>query len=83
MEKTAAALQKCKDYGYMHMGEWDVLWSITAKAMLAAEILRPGVCVRVCVCASVFDASIISFSASVCLGGCEHSCGRTNSGMST
>ncbi len=31
-----------KDYGYMHMGDWDVLWSITAKAMLAAEILRPG-----------------------------------------
>jgi hypothetical protein len=26
----------------MHMGEWDFLWSITAKAMLAAEILRPG-----------------------------------------
>ncbi|KAF5835207.1 tubulin-tyrosine ligase family-domain-containing protein [Dunaliella salina] len=42
MHKSAAALQKCKDYGYMHMGEWDILWSITAKAMLAAEILRPG-----------------------------------------
>lgn len=42
MHKSEAALQKCKDYGYMHMGEWDVLWSITAKAMLAAEILRPG-----------------------------------------
>ena len=45
MGKSAAALEKCKDYGYMHMGEWDVLWSITAKAMLAAEILRPGVCI--------------------------------------
>jgi len=45
MHKSAAALEKCKDYGYMHMGEWDVLWSITAKAMLAAEIMRPGVLV--------------------------------------
>ena len=27
---------------YMHMNEWDFLWTITAKAMLAAEILRPG-----------------------------------------
>jgi len=26
----------------MHMGAWDVLLSITAKAMLAAEVLRPG-----------------------------------------
>ena len=34
--------QKLKDYGYMHMDAWDFLWSITAKAMLAAEILRPG-----------------------------------------
>ena len=42
MDRTAAAMEKCKDYGYMHMGEWDLLWSITAKAMLAAEILRPG-----------------------------------------
>jgi len=31
-----------KDYGYMNMGSWDLLWSITAKAMLAAELLRPG-----------------------------------------
>ena len=30
-----------KDYGYMHMDAWDLLWSITAKAMLAAELLRP------------------------------------------
>lgn len=42
MDREVAALEKCKDYGYMHMGEWDLLWSITAKAMLAAEILRPG-----------------------------------------
>ena len=27
---------------YMHMDAWDFLWTITAKAMLAAEILRPG-----------------------------------------
>jgi hypothetical protein len=26
----------------MHMGAWDLLLSITAKAMLAAEVLRPG-----------------------------------------
>jgi hypothetical protein len=39
---VTAAVQKFKDYGYMHMGEWDFLWSITAKAMLAAEVLRPG-----------------------------------------
>lgn len=25
-----------------HMDAWDFLWSITAKAMLAAEVLRPG-----------------------------------------
>ena len=28
----------------MHMDDWDFLWTITAKAMLAAEILRPGLC---------------------------------------
>lgn len=36
-----------KDYGYMHMHAWDLLWSITAKAMLAAEVLRPGQLVSV------------------------------------
>jgi hypothetical protein len=34
-------------YGYMRMGDWDFLWSITAKAMLAAELLRPGQLVSV------------------------------------
>jgi len=42
LDPITSAVQKHKDYGYMHMGEWDFLWSITAKAMLAAEILRPG-----------------------------------------
>lgn len=37
-----AQVQKIKDYGYMHMGAWELLLSITAKAMLAAEVLRPG-----------------------------------------
>jgi len=36
-----------REYGYMHMGEWDFLWSITAKATLAAEVLRPGQVVSV------------------------------------
>jgi hypothetical protein len=43
---VTAAVQKFKDYGYMHMGDWDFLWSITAKAMLAAEVLRPGQSVK-------------------------------------
>jgi hypothetical protein len=30
--------QKIRDYGYMHMDKWEVLLSITAKAMLAAEV---------------------------------------------
>ncbi|KAG1665105.1 hypothetical protein FOA52_007796 [Chlamydomonas sp. UWO 241] len=42
LDPVTAAKQKCKDYGYMHMDSWEFLWSITAKAMLAAEILRPG-----------------------------------------
>lgn len=33
---------RIRDYGYMHMGSWDLLLSITAKAMLAAEVLRLG-----------------------------------------
>eukprot|EP00198_Chlamydomonas_reinhardtii_P003616 XP_001692952.1 guanylate cyclase [Chlamydomonas reinhardtii] len=27
-------------YGYMHMDSWDLLWSVTAKAALAADLLR-------------------------------------------
>lgn len=42
LDPVTAMKQKLKDYGYMHMDAWDFLWSITAKAMLAAEILRPG-----------------------------------------
>lgn len=29
-------------YGYMHMDAWDLLYSVTAKAALAADVLRPG-----------------------------------------
>lgn len=42
LDPLTAAEVKIKDYGYMHMEAWDLLLSITAKAMLAAEILRPG-----------------------------------------
>ena len=42
MDAVSSARVKIKDYGYMHMDAWDFLWTITAKAMLAAEILRPG-----------------------------------------
>ncbi|GFR49659.1 hypothetical protein Agub_g11802, partial [Astrephomene gubernaculifera] len=28
-------------YGYLHMDSWDLLWSVTAKAALAADLLRP------------------------------------------
>ncbi|GAX73724.1 hypothetical protein CEUSTIGMA_g1177.t1 [Chlamydomonas eustigma] len=42
LDAVTAAKVKLKDYGYMHMDAWDLLWTITAKAMLAAEILRPG-----------------------------------------
>jgi hypothetical protein len=38
---------KVKDYGYMHLDAWDLLYSITAKAMLAAEMLRPGQLVNI------------------------------------
>jgi hypothetical protein len=38
---------KVKDYGYMHLERWDLLYSITAKAMLAAEMLRPGQIVNI------------------------------------
>jgi hypothetical protein len=34
--------QKIRDYGYMHMDKWEVLLSITAKAMLAAEVRGSG-----------------------------------------
>lgn len=42
LDPLSAQKQKIRDYGYMHMGAWDLLLSITAKAMLAAEVLRPG-----------------------------------------
>ncbi|KIY98981.1 hypothetical protein MNEG_8982 [Monoraphidium neglectum] len=42
LDPISAQKQKIRDYGYMHMGAWDLLLSITAKAMLAAEVLRPG-----------------------------------------
>lgn len=42
LDPVSSQVQKIKDYGYMHMGAWDLLLSITAKAMLAAEVLRPG-----------------------------------------
>ncbi|KAF8064478.1 Ttll6a [Scenedesmus sp. PABB004] len=41
LDPVTAAVQKIRDYGYMHMDAWDLLLSITAKAMLAAEVLRP------------------------------------------
>ena len=42
LNPVTSAVEKCKDYGYMHLNLWDLLFSITAKAMLAAEVLRPG-----------------------------------------
>lgn len=42
LDPITAQKQAIKDYGFMHMDAWDVLLSITAKAMLAAELLRPG-----------------------------------------
>ena len=42
LDPVSMATQKQRVYGYAHMDAWDLLWSITAKAMLAAEILRPG-----------------------------------------
>lgn len=38
LDPVTALKQKIKDYGYMHMDKWDLLISITAKAMLAAEV---------------------------------------------
>jgi hypothetical protein len=38
LNPVTAAKQKIKDYGYMHMDKWEILLSITAKAMLAAEV---------------------------------------------
>ncbi|KXZ50147.1 CYG40/TTL7 protein [Gonium pectorale] len=42
-KKDAATGAKRDDgvYGYMHMDAWDLLWSVTAKAALAADLLRP------------------------------------------
>jgi hypothetical protein len=40
---STAVKQKIRDYGYMHMQQWEVLLSITAKAMLAAEVSWEGV----------------------------------------
>eukprot|EP00775_Hariotina_reticulata_P004710 gene4710-4960_t len=52
---VTAEKQKIKDYGYMHMDKWEILLSITAKAMLAAEVLRPHQVVSIvpgCLCIS-------------------------------
>jgi hypothetical protein len=38
LDPLTAAKQKIRDYGYMHMDKWELLLSITAKAMLAAEV---------------------------------------------
>lgn len=38
LDPVTAVVQKIRDYGYMHMDQWEVLLSITAKAMLAAEV---------------------------------------------
>jgi len=38
LDPITAVKQKIRDYGYMHMDKWEVLLSITAKAMLAAEV---------------------------------------------
>jgi hypothetical protein len=38
LDPVTAAKQKIRDYGYMHMDKWELLLSITAKAMLAAEV---------------------------------------------
>jgi hypothetical protein len=40
LDPLTATVQKIRDYGYMHMEQWEVLLSITAKAMLAAEVGR-------------------------------------------
>jgi hypothetical protein len=40
LDPVTAAKQKIRDYGYMHMDKWELLLSITAKAMLAAEVRR-------------------------------------------
>jgi hypothetical protein len=42
LDPFTAQKQRIKDYGFMHMDKWDLLISITAKAMLAAEVLRDG-----------------------------------------
>lgn len=38
LDPVTAMKQKIRDYGYMHMDKWELLLSITAKAMLAAEV---------------------------------------------
>eukprot|EP00878_Enallax_costatus_P021301 GHUV01022547.1.p1 GENE.GHUV01022547.1~~GHUV01022547.1.p1 ORF type:complete len:513 (+),score=138.38 GHUV01022547.1:1-1539(+) len=55
LDPITAVKQKIKDYGYMHMDKWELLLSITAKAMLAAEVLRPYQMVSIvpgCLCIS-------------------------------
>lgn len=55
LDPITAVKQKIRDYGYMHMDKWEVLLSITAKAMLAAEVLRPYQVVSIvpgCLCIS-------------------------------
>ncbi|WIA39416.1 hypothetical protein OEZ86_005519 [Tetradesmus obliquus] len=55
LDPVTAARQKIRDYGYMHMDRWELLLSITAKAMLAAEVLRPHQVVSIvpgCLCIS-------------------------------
>jgi hypothetical protein len=45
LDPLTAVAQKIRDYGYMHMDKWELLLSITAKAMLAAEVRsRVGGC---------------------------------------
>lgn len=44
LDPVTSVKQKIKDYGYMHMDKWELLLSITAKAMLAAEVRRWGIC---------------------------------------
>ena len=39
---TSCVLKPAGVYGYMHMDAWDLLYSVTAKAALAADVLRPG-----------------------------------------
>ncbi|PNH11180.1 Tubulin polyglutamylase TTLL5 [Tetrabaena socialis] len=40
LDAATGAKQSDGVYGYMHMDSWDLLWSVTAKAALAADLLR-------------------------------------------